>query len=108
MSASPASKTANARSATYARMFRKPSALTDVRNRKKRRRLKHIRIIQPAIRQRLVDLEFHSQTRTQGTQPRKPTIMITEHVYEPLEQEKWEEKIRECCQKEDPDDPKGC
>src|SRR5690606_5534991 len=34
--------------------------------------------------------------------------MITEHVYEPLEQEKWEEKIRECCQKEDPDDPKGC
>lgn len=34
--------------------------------------------------------------------------MITEHVYEQLEQEKWEGKIRECCQKEDPDDPKGC
>jgi len=34
--------------------------------------------------------------------------MITEHVYELLEQETWEDKIKECCQTENPDDPKGC
>lgn len=34
--------------------------------------------------------------------------MVTEHEYEPLEQETWEKKIKECCEKEDPDDPKGC
>lgn len=34
--------------------------------------------------------------------------MITEPVYEPLEPETWEDKIKECCQAENPDDPKGC
>lgn len=33
--------------------------------------------------------------------------MLTEHIYQELE-EGWDAKIKECCDKENPDDPRGC
>lgn len=33
--------------------------------------------------------------------------MITEHTYQKLP-ENWDSKIKECCDKENPDDPRGC
>ncbi len=34
--------------------------------------------------------------------------MITEHKCDKIKETPWKDKIRECCDKEDPDDPKGC
>lgn len=33
--------------------------------------------------------------------------MLTEHTYQKLE-DNWDSKIKECCDKENPDDPRGC
>ncbi len=33
--------------------------------------------------------------------------MLTEHIYQKLP-DTWDEKIKECCNKEDPSDPQGC
>jgi hypothetical protein len=35
-------------------------------------------------------------------------IMLTQHNYEILDRTKWEPKIKECCDKENPEDPRGC
>jgi hypothetical protein len=34
--------------------------------------------------------------------------MITEHKCEPIKETPWKDRIKECCNKEDPDHPKGC
>lgn len=34
--------------------------------------------------------------------------MITKHTCDKVEETPWKEKIEECCQKEDPNDPRGC
>jgi len=34
--------------------------------------------------------------------------MLTQHVYETLDIKIWEPKIKECCDKENPDNPAGC
>lgn len=34
--------------------------------------------------------------------------MLTQHNYEVLDRATWEPKIKECCDKENPDDPRGC
>jgi hypothetical protein len=34
--------------------------------------------------------------------------MITEHKCEPIKETPWKDRIKECCDKEDPDHPKGC
>lgn len=34
--------------------------------------------------------------------------MLTQHKYEVLNKTTWEPKIKECCEKENPDDPRGC
>lgn len=34
--------------------------------------------------------------------------MITKHTCDRVEETSWKEKIRECCEKEDSNDPKGC
>jgi hypothetical protein len=34
--------------------------------------------------------------------------MLTQHNYEILNRTAWEPKIKECCDKENPEDPKGC
>lgn len=34
--------------------------------------------------------------------------MITKHTCENVKETPWKDKIRECCDKEDPDDPRGC
>jgi predicted nuclease with TOPRIM domain len=33
--------------------------------------------------------------------------MLTQHTYQKLE-DTWESKVKECCDMEDPDDPRGC
>lgn len=34
--------------------------------------------------------------------------MITQHTCEKVEETPWKDRIKECCEKEDPDDPRGC
>jgi hypothetical protein len=34
--------------------------------------------------------------------------MITKHQCEPIKETPWKDKIKECCDQEDPDHPKGC